>query len=120
MKYIRQMGVILGFSFLGEVCRWLIPLPIPASIYGMALLFVALALKILPGKWVKDTGDFLVSILPLLFVAPTVGLLGCIDAVAENAVALAVVIVVSTVATFGAAGIVTQLLLHRKGAKVNA
>lgn len=120
MKYIHQLGVILGFSFLGELCHWLIPLPVPASIYGMALLFLALALKILPGKWVKDTGDFLVSALPLLFVAPTVGLLGCVDALAENAVALIVIIAVSTVVTFGAAGLVTQLLMRKKGERKDA
>ena len=43
MKYLRQFGLILLFSFLGEALRALIPLPVPASIYGMALLFLALA-----------------------------------------------------------------------------
>ena len=43
MKYLRQFGLILLFSFLGEALRALIPLPVLASIYGMALLFLALA-----------------------------------------------------------------------------
>lgn len=120
MKYVRQMAVILGFSFLGELCRFLIPLPIPASIYGMVLLFAALALKLVPGEWVKDTGGFLVAILPLLFVTSAVGLLGCIGVVAENAAALVVIILVSTVVTFGVAGIVTQLLMKTKGEKKDA
>ena len=114
MKYVRQMGVILGFSFLGEVCRYLIPLPIPASIYGMVLLFLALVLKILPGEWVRDTGNYLVSILPLLFVTPTVGLLGCFDALTEYGLATAVIVLVSTVAIFAVSGLVTQALLRRK------
>lgn len=116
MKYVRQMGVILGFSFLGELCAYLIPVSIPASIYGMTLLFLALVLKILPASWVKDTGDFLVSILPLLFVSPVVGLLGCLDAVAEEGLKMAVILVVTTIATFAVSGIVTQLLLKKKGA----
>lgn len=114
MKYIRQLGIIFGFSFLGELCHWLIPLPVPASIYGMVLLFGALALKILPGEWVKDAGGFLTSILPLLFVAPAVGLLGCFDALAEDGLAILVIVLVSTVAVFAVSGLVTQALLRRK------
>ena len=68
MKYIRQMLVILGFSVAGELLHHWIPLPIPASIYGMVLLFGCLVLKIVPADWVKDTGGFLVTLLPLIIV----------------------------------------------------
>ena len=71
MKYIKQICLILLFSFLGEVCRFFIPLMIPASIYGIALLFGALALKIIRIEDVRETGGFLTSLLPLLFVVPT-------------------------------------------------
>lgn len=114
MKYIRQFGVVLLFSLLGELCHWLIPLPIPASIYGMVLLFAALALKILPKSWVQETGGFLVSILPLLFVVPVVGLLGCLDVVAENWAAILVILLVSTCLTFTVSGLVTQALLKKR------
>ena len=46
MKYVKQFALILLFSFLGEVCRFLIPINIPASIYGMVLLFAALSLTV--------------------------------------------------------------------------
>lgn len=115
MQYIRQLGVILGFSLLGEICHYLIPLPVPASIYGMVLLFAALSLKILPKSWVRQTGGFLVSILPLLFVAPVVGLISCLDVVAENLAAMAVICVVPTFLTFAVSGLVTQKLLKKKG-----
>lgn len=114
MKYLKQFGVILGFSFLGEVLHYLIPLPIPAAIYGMVLLFLALTLKIVPAEWVQNTGNWLVSILPILFVAPAVGLLGCWDVLVPNLLPIVVIIVVSTVVTFAAAGIVTQLLVKVK------
>ncbi len=39
MKYIRQLGIILLVSFLGELLHYLLPLPVPASIYGIVLLF---------------------------------------------------------------------------------
>lgn len=113
MKYLRQGCVILLFSFLGELCHWLIPWPVPASIYGMILLFGALTLKIIPFRWVQDTGGYLVSILPVLFVAPAVGILNCWEELAANAVAVIVIVVVSTVITFGVSGAVTQWLMNR-------
>ena len=47
MKYIRQFLIILLISFLGELLKYIIPLSVPASIYGMVLMFLALELKIL-------------------------------------------------------------------------
>jgi holin-like protein len=35
MKYLKQFGLILLISFCGEVLSYLIPLPVPASIYGL-------------------------------------------------------------------------------------
>ena len=114
MKYLKQICLILLFCFLGELCRYLIPLAIPASIYGMVLLFGALALKIVPLKWVKDAGSFLTGILPVLFVAPIVNLTGCWDLVRENLLPISVIMVVTTVVVFAVAGHVTQWLVRRK------
>lgn len=114
MKFLKQICLILLFSFLGELLRFLLPFPIPASIYGMVLLFAALMLKIIPGEAVRDSGAFMTSILPLLFVAPAVNLIDCWDQVAPIVIPLAIVIAVTTVLTFGISGIVTQWLLSRK------
>ena len=117
MKYIRQMLVILGFSVAGELLNRWVPLPIPASIYGMVLLFGCLALRIVPAAWVKDTGGFLVTLLPLLFVAPVVGLLSCWDQIASDVVAIGIIVLVSTVVTFAVSGLVTEALVRRGGKK---
>ena len=42
MKYLKQFLIILSISLVGELLKYLLPLPIPASIYGMVILFVAL------------------------------------------------------------------------------
>ena len=120
MKHIPQLCVILGFSFLGELCHLLIPAPIPASIYGMVLLFAALALKILPKEAVADSGCFLSSCLPVMFVAPAVNLVSSWDILKDSLVGFLSVIVISTVVTFAVAGWTTQLLMRRKGGGQNA
>jgi holin-like protein len=114
--YFKQFCVILGFSFLGELCHWLIPWPIPASIYGMVFLFLALTFKILPLEKVAATGRFLVSIMPVLFVAPTVSLLDCWSVVAPEIVKLVTIVVSSTFVVFLVSGWVTQLAMGKRGA----
>ena len=47
MHYIRQFGIILLISLVGELLGMVIPLPVPASIYGLVLLFLALQLRLL-------------------------------------------------------------------------
>lgn len=114
MKYIKQFCLILLFSLLGELCRWLIPYPIPASIYGMVLLFAALSLKIVRVEQLRDGSSFLVSCLPVLFVAPAVSLMACWEQLKSALIPLLVTVLAATVVTFGAAGAVTQWLVSRR------
>ena len=83
MKYVRQLLIILFVSFFGELLKYIIPLSIPASIYGMVLLFLALELKILKVSDIKETSNFLIEIMPLMFV-PGVGLLDSWGSSAAN------------------------------------
>ena len=120
MKFLPQLLIILLFSFLGEICHALIPLQIPASIYGMVLMFLALALKLIPVRAVKDTGSFLAGLLPLLFVAPIVGLLDHWAAIRDALLPILLIVFGTTLLVFAVAGWVTQLLIRgRKGGKEN-
>ena len=90
----------MGFTLLGEVLQRLIPLPIPASVYGLALLFLALCLKIVKVEQIKDVGGFLTSLLPLLFVSPTVGILNCWDMIRPQILTIVLLLLASTALTF--------------------
>ncbi len=114
MKYFYQFLIILSFTFLGELLNWLIPLPIPAAVYGLLLLFLALQLKIVKPEQLQPCGNLLPGIMGFLFVAPSVNLLGSWDRIAPNMVAIAITVVVSTIVVFGVSGIVTQLLTRKK------
>lgn len=117
MKYLSQFLTILGFTFMGEALQRLIPLPIPASVYGLALLFGALCLKIVKLEQVKETGDFLRSLLPLLFVAPTVGISEHWDLISHRLLPIVLLLLGTTVATFGISGLATKWL--SKGGEKN-
>lgn len=113
MKYLSQFLIILGFTFLGEALQRIIPLPIPASVWGLALLFAALMLKLVKVEQVKEVGGFLTSILPLLFVAPAVGIAEHRALLQGQLLPIALVLLGTTVLTFGIAGSVTQFFSGR-------
>ena len=66
---------------------------------------------------VKETGTFLVSLLPLLFVIPTVGLMAYWDLIRADVFNIAILIVLTTILTFGVSGVLTKLF--RKGGGEN-
>lgn len=115
MKYLKQLLIILAFTGLGELLAYLLPLPIPAAIYGLILLLTALCTGLLKPRHIDETARFLTSLLPLLFVAPTVNILSYWGVIAPNLVSICVIVAVSTVVVFAVAGFVTNLLLKKGG-----
>ena len=116
MKYLSQFLIILGFTFAGEALQRLLPLPIPASVWGLVLLFAALSLGIVKLEQVKDAGGFLTSILPILFVAPTVGIVEYWSLISSRLLPIALILIATTVLTFGITGRIVQGLLKKGGA----
>lgn len=117
MKYIRQFAIILTISFLGEVLKRLIPLQIPASIYGLLLMLGALVFHVIPLDAVKDTGKFLVEIMPLMFIPAAVGLTESWNRISPILLELIVVTAVSTILVMVVSGRVTQLVIRLENRK---
>ena len=73
VKYIFQFARITAFCLAGEVLAAVLPLPIPASVYGLLLMVAALKTGLLKLEQVRETGLFLTGIFPLLFVPAAAG-----------------------------------------------
>ena len=117
MKYFTQVWIILLFTFLGELLAYLIPFPIPAAIYGLVLMLIALGTGILKPEKVKEVSGFLISIMPVLFVPPSVRILEYWGIIAPNVAAIATVAVTSTFLVFAVSALVTNMLLKKKNKK---
>lgn len=114
MKYLNQFLIILGFTLLGEALQRIVPLPIPASVYGIVLLFLALCFKLIQLEQVKEAGGFLTSILPVLFVAPAVGILENWSLIRDALVPMVLLVLASTVLTFGISGRIAQAVMGKE------
>jgi Putative effector of murein hydrolase LrgA len=112
MKYLKQFLIILAISFIGEVLHELLPLPVPASIYGILILFFLLKTKLIPLSSVRDTARFLVEIMLVMFIPAAVGI------IAPSWLKYLIMTVGSTVIVMAVSGLVTQAVLRRgKGGK---
>lgn len=114
LEYLLQFLVILAVSLFGELLNRVVPLPIPASIYGMLILFVALCTGVIKLSYVKGAGKLLIFIMPLLFLPAAVGLVDSWAVMQGFIVAIIVTVAVSTVLVAAAAGRVTQYFINRK------
>lgn len=114
MRYLFQFGRILAFCFIGEVLHAVLPLPVPASVYGLLLLLLALCSGIVRPEQVRETGLFLTGIFPLLFVPAAAGVMELWAELGAMLLPAVIAIVPVTVLVFAAAGRTTQALIHRK------
>ncbi len=114
MKYLKQVGIILTISFIGEILYKVIPLPIPAGIYGIMILFLALECKIIKLNQVKDVSLFLIEIMPVLFIPSAVGLMTAWGIIKDNWLIYITITVVTTLLVMVVSGWVTQLVLRLK------
>ena len=115
MKYLKQVLIILAFTGLGEALAYLIPLPIPAAIYGLVLMLCALLTGVLKAPQVQESANFLISIMPVLYVPICVRILEYWGVISQNAAAIISLTVISTFLVFAVAGLLTQTLTKRGG-----
>lgn len=117
MKYVKQFMVIIIFSFLGEILHEVLPFPVPASIYGLVLLFLALLIGVIKEEQIKETADFLVEIMPILFIPAGVGLMTKWGALKQLLLPFSLIVTLGTLFTMVVTGKVTEGMLKKKGVK---
>ena len=123
MKYMKQMGLIVAISFVAELLYYFLPLPIPASVYGMVILFVLLCLGAIKLPQVEDVADWMLSVMPIFFIAPSVGLINSFDSIRGQVIPLVFICFISTVVVTALTGLVAQGIIRlqkkRKEGKEN-
>ena len=112
MKYVKQFVVIAVVTFLGEVLNYILPFPVPASIYGMVLLFLCLKFGVIKLSQVEETADWFLSIMPIFFIVPTVGIMDSYLLIKNELLQILTLSVVSTLVVMVVTGWVSQLIMR--------
>ena len=111
MRFIRQFLIILFVSFLGEVLKSVLPLPIPASIYGLVIMLALLVLKVVKIEQVEGASMFLIDIMPLMFIPASAGLIDIWPTLKPVIIPLLIMTVISTVLVMVVSGKVTEFVI---------
>ncbi|MGN0729449.1 CidA/LrgA family protein [Treponema sp.] len=112
MKYVLQFALIISISFAGEILNRIIPLPVPASIYGLVILFFCLELKIVKLHQVKEAGRFLLSVMPVMFVPSSVGFMNAFPVMRRYGVCFVIIAVVTTFSVMVVTGHAVQFIIR--------
>lgn len=117
MKYLGQLFIILAISFAGEVLKYFLPFPIPASIYGMVILFIGLLTGWIRLEAVKETGKFLIEIMPVMFIPAGVGLMASWETLEPLLVPVSIITVAVLVIVMAVTGKTSEWLIRKERGK---
>ena len=117
MKFLRQFMIILLLSFLGEVLKMFIPLPIPASVYGLVLMLLCLVTGMLKTSQVKEAAFFLIEIMPVMFIPAAAGLIDSWKVLQPLLLPILVITVVITIFVMVVTGKIAQMIAQKRGIK---
>ena len=117
MKYLKQFGIILFVSLLGELLRMLIPLPIPASVYGLVLMLILLMTGIIKLQQIKEVSAFLIEIMPVMFITAGVGLLESWPSLRPVWIPVVFISVATTIIVMAVTGRVAQRIIGKEEKK---
>lgn len=117
MKLLKQFLIILAISFVGEVLKYFLPLPVPASIYGMVILFIGLLTGLIPLESVRDAGKYLIEIMPVMFIPAGVGLMSSWGTLKPVLLPVSIITVVALITVMGATGRVSQFVIRMQKRK---
>ena len=98
---------------IGEILHYLLPLPVPASIYGLVIMLALLMMHVVKLESVGRVADLLVELMPLMFIPAGVGLLVSWADMQSMLVPVLVITPVVTVIVMVVTGKVSDWLLSR-------
>jgi holin-like protein len=113
MKFLKQFLIILAISLIGEILKSVLPFPIPASIYGMVLMFVLLLTGVIKLDQVRDAGKFLIEIMPVMFIPAGVGLMASWNVLQPVLLPVSIITVITIFTVMGATGFVSQVIIKK-------
>lgn len=99
-KALGQIGVVLGICLAGEGIAAALPVPFPASVVSMVLLFLLLLAKVIHPHHLKEKAGFLMDNMAIFFVPAGVGIMTRFGAIRDSLLPLLAVCVLTTIITF--------------------
>ena len=113
MKLYVQLMIIFMISLGGEGISSVFHLPVPGSIIGLVLLFLALQFKLLRLRHISMVGNFLLANMTILFLPPAVGIMDKFQVIAPYLLPIILIVLGAIVLNVCVIAVVVQLIKTR-------
>ena len=117
MKFIRQTLWIIFFTFVGEVLNKVLPLPVPAGVYGLILMLIFLMRGIVRLDEVEAAGNFLLETMSIMFLPAAVGIMTVTKLLFPVLLPYTVIIFISSFLVLSVTGLSAELILRKTETK---
>lgn len=113
-SFLQQASIFAIIMLVSKGIAFLLPIPMPASVIGLILLFLALCLKIIKLEQVEAFGTSLTGIISFLFVPSGISLINSLDILSAYGIQIFTVIFVATFVILAITGWGATYLLQAK------
>ena len=116
-SFLQQAAVFAIIMLIANGLAFISPIPMPASVIGMVLLFIGLCTKVVKLEQVEGLGNSLSTVITFLFVPSGISLVNSLGIMQQFGVQIVFVILVATLALLATTGWTGAFLLHMKDAR---
>ncbi|MBT2574148.1 antiholin-like murein hydrolase modulator LrgA [Bacillus sp. ISL-51] len=109
--FLTQAFIFAVIMLISNGIAAIVPIPIPASVVGLVLLFVLLCLKVIKLEQVETLGTSLTSLIGFLFVPSGISVMNSLGVMQQYGVQIALVILLATIILLGVTGLFSQFIL---------
>lgn len=103
-SFLQQAFIFAIIMLISNGIAYISPIPLPASVIGMVILFIALCTNLVELNQVEALSNDLSSIIAFLFVPSGISLINSLDLMQHYAFQIVFVILVATVVLLGTTG----------------
>ncbi|AOA01988.1 antiholin-like murein hydrolase modulator LrgA [Carnobacterium maltaromaticum] len=112
--FLQQAFVFAFIMLLANLIVGILPFPMPASVMGLILLFIALCLKIVKLEQVESLGNSLTGLISFLFVPSGISVMNSLGIMGQYGVRIVLIIIIATIILLAITGWTATALLNLK------
>lgn len=112
-NFFQQALTIAVILFISKIIEAFMPIPMPASVIGLVLLFIALCTGIVKLEQVETVGTTLTNNISFLFVPAGVSVINSLPVLSQSPVLIILLIILSTIFLLICTGFASQLLVTK-------
>lgn len=111
--FFQQALTLAVILFISNIIEAVMPIPMPTSVIGLVLLFIALCTGIVKLEQVESVGTALTNNISFLFVPAGISVINSLPILSKSPILIILLIIISTIFLLVCTGYASQLLVTK-------